>query len=324
MQALYEYAWNLLEVVVNQRALSVSGDHHTAITMTSTVKKKVVVAGGNGFLGSRICKAGVARGWDMTSISRSGEPSWSSVTSSSDAPPWSKSVTWAKGDILKPSSYTSHLKSADAVVHTMGILLEADYKGVLTGKESPISGLQRAFSSVKMGSATNPLDRTPGGDLGKGEKDGQLTYELMNRDSAIALAQEAQNEGVAAFVYISAAAGAPMLPGRYISTKREAESSIASNMIKMRNIFIRPGFLYDSSRKFTLPIAASGAVGNTVNSLFGGALTTVFGAAVEKPLKADLVAEAVVEAIADEGTKGVVDTKLIEALAAKAWRRTML
>jgi hypothetical protein len=206
----------------------------------------------------------------------------------------------------------------------MGILLEADYKGVLTGKESPLSGLQRAFSSNKKGSAANPLVREAGDELGKGEKDGQLTYELMNRDSAIALAQEAQNVGVGCFVYISAAAGAPMLPTRYITTKREAEESIASNMIKMRNVFVRPGFLWDASRKFTLPIMAGGAVGNTFNSLLGGSLTSIFGAAVEKPLKADLVAEAVVEAIADEGTKGVVDTKAIEALAAKAWRKTML
>ena len=203
---------------------------------TGAVKKRIVVAGGNGFLGSRICKSAVARGWDVTSISRSGEPSWSSVTSSPEPPPWSKQVTWAQGDILKPTTYTSHLQKANAVVHTMGILLEADYKGVLTGKESPIAGLQRAFSSTKMGSAGNPLERQPGDELGKGEKDGQLTYELMNRDSAIALAQESQREGVNCFVYISAAAGAPMLPGRYITTKREAESSIASNMVKMRNV----------------------------------------------------------------------------------------
>ncbi|KIW49725.1 hypothetical protein PV05_11375 [Exophiala xenobiotica] len=292
--------------------------------MSQAAKKKIVVAGGNGFLGSRICKSAVARGWDVTSISRSGEPAWSSVTSESTPPPWSKSVNWAKGDILKPTTYTSHLKGADAVVHTMGILLEADYKGVLSGKESVFSGLSRAFSSSKAGSSNNPLDRQPGDELGKGEKDGQITYELMNRDSAIALAQEAEREGVNTFVYISAAAGAPILPSRYITTKREAESTIASNMIKLRNVFIRPGFLYDSSRKFTLPIAASGMVGSTVNSLVGGNLTRIFGAAVEKPLKADLVADAVVEAIADDSTKGVVDTQLIEALAAKAWRRTML
>ena len=206
----------------------------------------------------------------------------------------------------------------------MGILLEADYKGVLTGKESIWSGMSRAFSATKQGSTANPLVRGPEGDLAAGEKDGQLTYELMNRDSAIALAQESQSVGVSTFVYISAAAGAPMLPARYISTKREAEDIISSELVKMRNIFIRPGFLYDSSRKFTLPIAASGMVGSTINGLVGGSLTSVFGAAVEKPLKVDLVAEAVVEAIAQEDAKGIVDTRGIEALAAKAWRRTML
>lgn len=30
--------------------------------------KRLIVAGGNGFLGSRICKFAVARGWDVTSI----------------------------------------------------------------------------------------------------------------------------------------------------------------------------------------------------------------------------------------------------------------
>jgi uncharacterized protein YbjT (DUF2867 family) len=249
---------------------------------------------------------------------------WSSVTSSPTAPLWSTSVTWAKGDILKPSTYNAHLKSADAVVHSMGILLEADYKGVLSGKESIFSGLSRAFSPSKLGSAGNPLAREPGAELGKGEKDGQLTYELMNRDSAIALAQESQREGVKTFIYISAAAGAPMLPSRYISTKREAESTIASELVKLRSIFVRPGFLYDSSRKFTLPIAASGMVGSTVNGILGGRLTSLFGAAVEKPLQVGLVAEAVVEAIAEEDTRGVVGTKEIEMLAAKAWRKTML
>ena len=256
--------------------------------------------------------------------SRSGEPTWSSVSSENMPPAWSTSVTWAKGDILKPASYTIHLQNADAVVHTMGILLEADYKGVISGKESIVSGLSRAFSPTKAGSAADPLNRAPGAELGKGEKDGQITYELINRDSAIALAQESERENVKTFVYISAAAGAPMLPARYITTKREAESTIASQLVKLRSIFVRPGFLYDTSRKFTLPIAASGMVGSTMNSLVGGSLTKLFGAAVEKPLKADLVADAVVEAIEDEGMRGVIDTKLIEALAAKAWRKGML
>ncbi len=234
------------------------------------------------------------------------------------------------------------LNDADAVVHSMGILLEADYKGVITGKESPWSGLSRAFSATKGGSQ-NPLDRKEGEALEPQEKDGQLTYELMNRDSgrkvsverrksliltdvfpAITLAQEAFSQNVPSFVFISAAAGAPMLPKRYITTKRDAEFTIAFSLPKLRSIFIRPGFLYDSSRMFTMPIAAAGSVGNMVNSMIGGRLSWIAGAAVEKPLKPDLVAEAVVEAIEDSSVRGVVGTSDIEALATVSWRRGML
>lgn len=135
-------------------------------------------------LGSRICKAAIGRGWEVTSISRSGEPVWSSVTSSPERPSWSSSVSWAKADMLKPATYKSMLTDADAVVHSMGILLEADYKGVLTGKESIWSGLSRAFSATKAGSQ-NPLERKEGETLVPQERDGQLTYELMNRDTGI-------------------------------------------------------------------------------------------------------------------------------------------
>lgn len=64
----------------------------------------------------------------------------------------------------------------------MGILLEADYKGVLTGKEPLIKGLQKAFASTKKGTQ-NPLDRKEGEDVEPLEEGGQITYEVMNRDS---------------------------------------------------------------------------------------------------------------------------------------------
>ncbi|CEJ54603.1 Putative Function: eryBIV of S. erythrae is involved in erythromycin biosynthesis [Penicillium brasilianum] len=284
--------------------------------------KRLVVAGGSGFLGSRICRAAAARGWEVTSLSRSGEPHWDTVTSSKERPSWASSVEWAKADILKPETYKPFLTGASAVVHTMGILLEADYKGVVQGREPLVGGLQRAFSSSKLGSQ-NPLQRKEGEALEPKEKDGQLTYELMNRDSAIALAQESSNEHVPTFVYISAAAGAPVLPARYITTKREAEATIASSLPELRSIFIRPGFMYDSSRKFTLPIALGGFVASEFNNLLGNKLGFL-GAMAEKPLKVDVVGEAVVEALEDESTRGAVGTKQIEQLATKAWRKTML
>jgi len=256
-----------------------------------------------------------------SSPSRSGEPNWSSVTSSPTAPSWSKSVTWQSANILSPETYKTALADADAVVHSMGILLEADYKGVVSGQLSPITGLQRAFSSTKIGSNKNPLEADS---LEPGEKDGQITYELMNRDSALILANTAAAAGVGSFAYISAAAGAPILPKRYITTKREAESTIASKFPRMRSFFVRPGFLYDGSRGFTIPMAALTYGGFIANSLTGGNLTWLMGAGGSKPLKADLVAESVIDGLADEGVKGPVETQEIEMLANRAWRRGML
>ena len=115
--------------------------------------------------------------------SRSGEPQWSSVTASAEAPAWSKSVNWHKGDILKPASYKPVLEGADAVVHSMGILLEADYKGLIQGKEPIVGGLKKVFSSARAGGSRNPLEQKEGEELRPEEGGGTLTYELMNRDS---------------------------------------------------------------------------------------------------------------------------------------------
>ncbi|KAI1467197.1 NAD(P)-binding protein [Daldinia caldariorum] len=292
--------------------------------------KRLVVCGGNGFLGSRICKYAVGRGWDVTSISRSGEPKWNAVTESDKPPQWARKVTWERADVLRPVTYAPLLKGADFVVHSLGILLEADYKGVLRGQESPIQGLRKAFSAAPR--PGNPLERNVSSSSGQEQKEDirppetkdQLTYENMNRDSAIMLAKEAARENVAAFSYISAAGGAPVLPQRYIATKREAERTIASEFPGMRSVFIRAPFLYDSSRPITVAMAGLTGVGAAFNTLSGGIMGRFMGAAGVKPLKADVVAEAVVEALEDDSIKGPVEVKEIEELANKSWRKTML
>lgn len=222
----------------------------------------------------------------------------------------------------------------------MGILLEADYKSVLSGKESPIAGLKKAFDSAR-GTSHNPL-REEGGDV-------QLTYETMNRDSgnynpptqtyiwarsritfhivAITLAEESLSatNTIQTFLYVSAADGTAVLPDRYISTKREAEAGIKALSVygqRFRPIFFRPGFLYDSSRPITIPLAGIMGLTSSFNSFFGGKLP--MGAAGYKPLKVEVVAEAAVEAIASEGVEGPVEVSDIEELSTKAWRAAML
>ena len=208
------------------------------------------------------------------------------------------------------------------MVHSLGILLEADYKKIVSGQASPFSLFSSSSSSSAPKSSANPLDRKPGDQspLNK-ENRQQLTYETMNRDSAILLAKESAAKGVKAFGYVSAAAGAPVLPSRYITTKREAEDVIEREFGReMRGVYFRAPFMYDSSRKFTVPIAAGAMVANTFNGLTGGLLGGFLGAAGIKPLKADLVAEAVVEALADDKVRGVVGVEDLERLGEKGRR----
>jgi hypothetical protein len=73
-----------------------------------------------------------------------------------------------------------------------------------------------------------------------------------------------------------------------------------------------------------MPIALAGGIASTFNDLVGGRLTWLMGAGGIKPLKADLVGAAVVEALEDEECRGVVEVKEIEKLGTRAWRKNML
>mmetsp|Transcript_42773 Transcript_42773/g.110923 ORF Transcript_42773/g.110923 Transcript_42773/m.110923 type:complete len:352 (-) Transcript_42773:244-1299(-) len=78
--------------------------------------KKVVVLGGNGFVGSRVCKALVDAGCEVMSVSRSGTPpSWAAGSD------WVGSVTWSKGDALS-DDLSGVLKGASAVVSCIGVI----------------------------------------------------------------------------------------------------------------------------------------------------------------------------------------------------------
>ena len=81
--------------------------------------------------------------------------------------------------------------------------------------------------------------------------------------------------------------------------------------------------MYDASRKFTLPIALGGFIGSQVNALLGDRLSFL-GTMVDKPFQVDLVGEATLEAMEDESVHGAVNSRKIDALSTRAWRKSML
>ncbi|KAJ4838004.1 hypothetical protein Tsubulata_051527 [Turnera subulata] len=70
---------------------SVSGDARSdTIDVVADVKaERIVVLGGNGFVGSAICKAAVSKGIEAVSLNRSGRPTYPGS--------WVDQVTWVPG-----------------------------------------------------------------------------------------------------------------------------------------------------------------------------------------------------------------------------------
>ncbi|KAI5286360.1 hypothetical protein KEM52_002029 [Ascosphaera acerosa] len=236
--------------------------------------------------------------------SRTGEPDWRTQFHEREKPRWAKHVEWAKADLLQPGSYKGLLDGRDAVVHSMGILLEANYKGFVSGKEGAFGVVRRLLKKQA--------------EVGANEKPG-VTYNEINKGSA-----ETNVSKVPTFVYLSAAASAPFLPFGYLNSKREAEDLIAAEFPALRSVFMRPTFIYDSTRAVSLPIAAGGYLGHEADLLAKGRLRAWLGAMAMKPVKVDIVGEAVVEAIADEQVRGAVEPEALEVLGVRGWRKSML
>ena len=46
----------------------------TSPHLTMSIQQRLLVVGGNGFVGSAVCKQALSRGWEVISISGSGRP----------------------------------------------------------------------------------------------------------------------------------------------------------------------------------------------------------------------------------------------------------
>ncbi|KAI1303385.1 hypothetical protein EDD11_005413 [Mortierella claussenii] len=279
-----------------------------------TLAKKMLVVGGTGGVGFQVCKVAVARGWDVTSLSRRGKPTLTESNQNDFAAPqgWAHKVKWAQGDSLDPSTYQDAIAGTRAVVHTVGLLLEENYKEVLHSQN--LGELAKNVQSTLQGQ--NPLDTS------KAPKSG-LTYEKVNRDTAITVANEAGKQGVESFAYISAAFAPPMIPNRYVTTKREAESALLTHPSGIRPIIFRPGFLSTPERPVTLPLAGLLQVSSSIlgNSLKG---TIPFAQAMStKPLSMETLARAIVNSIENKSVRGIIDVEGIDELAHNPHSRTV-
>ncbi|KAL8284184.1 hypothetical protein RQP46_004933 [Phenoliferia psychrophenolica] len=285
---------------------------------------KLLVFGGSGFVGSAVCRSAVARGWEVVSCTRRGEPF---KTPSGASPAWVDKVEWRKGTAFDPATYDALLPSCGAVVSTLGILLEGGYK--TDGAVNPLQVLKGVANNV-LGDRGNPLAVARG-----------PTYEQMNRDAAVAAfrafaaSKPSSIDKPSPFVFISAEdIFRPFVPARYIETKREAERIILSELAAagptptrpIRPIFVRPSLIYHPhiNPLSTIPatlISASSHLQSLLPTplrlarLFAdprphpSALASLANFATIPPIHVDTIGEAVCKGIEDDGVNGVLDVR---------------
>lgn len=83
---------------------------------------KLLVTGGNGFIGAEVCRVAVAEGHEVVGMGRSGRPAIDG--------PWTEQVRWLAADVFRPDAWVGHLAGCDAVVHCVGIAWERPERGV--------------------------------------------------------------------------------------------------------------------------------------------------------------------------------------------------
>ncbi|GMM55276.1 ubiquinone biosynthesis protein [Maudiozyma humilis] len=274
--------------------------------------QKVVVFGGNGFLGKRICQQAVLNGLQVVGLSRSGK----APQALGNDKYWIKEVSWKSANVFQPDTYKEHLQDATDVVDTIGILLE---------NENYKKGIRDGFSLSSLlplpTLSRNPLlSSTPD----KPVHNPDFNYKRMNTESAMVLAdtfrsilqnREFDPSVKPSFSYVSADRGFAMVPSGYINSKRRAEDYLLnqsySDESPFRSIIIRPGFMFDELKttQFNdLRTVMHDAIEvlNCANKLVLRKQCKQVNNLIRPTISTQQVGRALVEKIKDNGFNGIV------------------
>mmetsp|Transcript_12441 Transcript_12441/g.38356 ORF Transcript_12441/g.38356 Transcript_12441/m.38356 type:complete len:282 (-) Transcript_12441:23-868(-) len=263
----------------------------TALSMSAQPPKKLAVLGGSGYVGREVCRRAVARGWEVTSLSRRGlnpEPGDAALDL----------VSWTSGDAADEKTVKKFVGDADAVVHAVGLLFDVD------------SGLTFA-SKIVSGS-----DSVPGDDS---------TYDRVTRQTAFA-AIDATAGRVrlpfsprTPFAFVSCAeSGWPDVSGgafvesnlapewlrRYLAAKRAVEAKLSKTSDVLRPVIFRPSLIWSWDKLDVLPIIPVFNLASALGVPF-----------VDRTIRVGTLADAIVAGVAGEA-EGVQRFAAMDDLAA--------
>ena len=89
------------------------------LTAALVPPSNVVVFGGTGYVGSKVCERLIEKGFTVTGVSRRG-------TNPNASSPALEQVHWVSGDATQYDEVQHYVTEADAVVHAVGLLFDVE------------------------------------------------------------------------------------------------------------------------------------------------------------------------------------------------------
>lgn len=257
-------------------------------------KKKLLVIGGNGFVGREVCKYAVRSGaFSVTSLSRRGECPGQYEEELSQ-------VEWCAGNALDKGTVAKYVGQADAVVHCIGLLFDVN------------SGIDflNTFTSAS-----------------QSKPDEESTYDNITRKTALAVIEAMRSKAMLSsllgsktpIAFVSCAeAGWPDVPfgpqvdesapdwlKRYLVAKRAVEAELGRSTDKIRPVIIRPSLIWNWAKLDVLPVIPVFNIANALGIPF-----------VDKTVRVEDVGRSIVAGLLDDTVSGVQRYDKIEALSA--------
>lgn len=107
---------------------------------------KLVVPGGNGFIGTEICRVAVQNGHEVAAFGRTGRPALTPAQH-----PWTQEVEWRAADVFEPDTWRDLLDDADAVVHSIATIQEDPSRSLTFDRVNAESALLAADEAMEAG-----------------------------------------------------------------------------------------------------------------------------------------------------------------------------
>ena len=261
--------------------------------MMQAKPQKLLVIGGNGFVGRQVCKAAVQSGLEVTSLSRRGQ-----CPDPNDE--YLSQVSWNAGNALDKETVSKYVNEADAVVHAIGLLFDVN------------SGLTWA-NTFTSASFSKP--------------DPESTYDNITRKAALVAIEALKAKNAlpsmmgkrAPFGFVSCAeagwpdvqfgdrveAASPDWLKRYLVAKRAVESELMASTGTLRPVIVRPSLIWDWKKFDVLPIIPVFNIASAVGVPF-----------VDKTVRVEDVGRSIVAGLLDEEVSGVQRFDAMERLSA--------